>query len=81
TSGANHLVIGVAVVLTVAFLVPDRKGPEEQVIELASDYPVPPLDVAVPTRPRHQLRRRREDVVAGVGTDRGPSMVRPGDAG
>ncbi|WP_219412919.1 NADH-quinone oxidoreductase subunit NuoH [Pseudonocardia nigra] len=46
-----------AVVLLVAFLVPDRKV-EEPVIELASDYPVPPLDLAVPTPSRHKLRRR-----------------------
>ncbi|WP_298795689.1 hypothetical protein [uncultured Pseudonocardia sp.] len=48
------LVIGVAVVVMAAFLVPDKNGPQEQVVELASDYPVPPLDLAVPSRPRHQ---------------------------
>ncbi len=53
------LVIGVAVVLMVAFLVPDRKAPDEPVVELASDYPVPPLDLAVPTPPRHQQSSRR----------------------
>jgi len=60
------LVIGVAVVVMVAFLVPDRTSPHEQVIELASDYPVPPLDLAVPIRPRHQLRRRRENAAPGA---------------
>ncbi|MGI8815697.1 MAG: hypothetical protein ACR2G2_10625 [Pseudonocardia sp.] len=50
-------------------------------IELASDYPVPPLDLAVPTRPRHQLRRHREDAAAGVGPDHGRTIDRPGDAG
>ncbi|MBW0093559.1 NADH-quinone oxidoreductase subunit NuoH, partial [Pseudonocardia sp. KRD-188] len=41
-------VIGIvlAVVLLVAFLVPDRAQPEP-VVEVASDYPVPPLDLAV----------------------------------
>ncbi len=52
------LVIGVAVVLMIAFLVPDKKGPEEQVVELASDYPVPPLDLAVPSASRHKSRAR-----------------------
>ncbi|MHA6785455.1 NADH-quinone oxidoreductase subunit NuoH [Pseudonocardia saturnea] len=52
-------VIGIvlAVVLLVAFLVPDRAQPES-VVELASDYPVPPLDLAVPTPSRHKLRAR-----------------------
>jgi NADH-quinone oxidoreductase subunit H len=63
TSGGStaSLMIGIgialAVLLVVAFLVPDRKVPSEQV-EVASDYPVPPLDLAVPTRSRHKLRRR-----------------------
>lgn len=52
-------VIGIvlAAVLVVAFLVPDREQPEP-VVELASDYPVPPLDLAVPTPSRHKLRAR-----------------------
>lgn len=52
-------VIGIvlAAVLIVAFLVPDREQPEP-VVELASDYPVPPLDLAVPTPSRHKLRAR-----------------------
>jgi len=54
--------IGLAVVLVVAFLVPDRRI-EEPVIELASDYPVPPLDLTVPTPSRHKLRPR--PIVAG----------------
>jgi NADH-quinone oxidoreductase subunit H len=53
--------IGVAVVLVIAFLVPERKGQEEEVVELASDYPVPPLDLAVPTPSRHKLRARAVD--------------------
>jgi NADH-quinone oxidoreductase subunit H len=46
--------------LVIAFLVPERKGQEEEVVELASDYPVPPLDLAVPPRPprdRGSIRR------------------------
>jgi len=49
--------IGLAAVLVIAFLVPDRRRPE-QVVELASDYPVPPLDLAVPTPSRHRLRAK-----------------------
>ena len=48
--------IVLAVVIAVAFLVPERRRPES-VVELASDYPVPPLDLAVPHPPRHRLRR------------------------
>src|SRR3954465_12490406 len=54
--------IGVAVVLIIAFLVPDRRQPEEPVVELASGYPVPPLDLVVPTkssRPKGRSRRER----------------------
>jgi NADH-quinone oxidoreductase subunit H len=50
--------IVIAVVLIIAFLVPDRKRPQEQLVELASDYPVPPLDLVVPTPARHKLRGR-----------------------
>jgi NADH-quinone oxidoreductase subunit H len=64
TSGSDNVVallfvIGIvlAAVLVVAFLVPDRDRPEP-VVELASDYPVPPLDLAVPTPSRHKLRAR-----------------------
>ena len=46
-----------AVVLLVAFLVPERKLSQPQV-DLASDYPVPPLDLEVPKPSRHKLRRR-----------------------
>src|ERR1700712_2762466 len=67
TSGAGNVTtllvavgIGLAVVLVVAFLVPDRQV-EEPVIELASDYPVPPLDLSVPTPSRHKLRARPVD--------------------
>ena len=55
-------VVGIvlAAVMLVAFLVPDRDQPEA-VVELASDYPVPPLDLAVPTPSRHKLRARPAD--------------------
>ncbi|WP_028929112.1 NADH-quinone oxidoreductase subunit NuoH [Pseudonocardia asaccharolytica] len=59
--------IVLAVVVVVAFLVPERRQPEAEV-ELASDYPVPPLDLAVPTPPRHRLRRR-----AAESADREPA--------
>ncbi|MCO1659390.1 NADH-quinone oxidoreductase subunit H, partial [Pseudonocardia sp. S2-4] len=51
-------------VLVIAFLVPERRA-REQTIELASDFPVPPLDLKVPTKPAKRKRRDRS-----VGTDR-----------
>jgi NADH-quinone oxidoreductase subunit H len=48
--------IALAVVLLVAFLVPDRKVEGPAMVEPASDYPVPPLDLVVPSPPRHKLR-------------------------
>jgi len=63
TSGAGDLTtllvaLGVVlvVVLVVAFLVPDRSR-HTSAVEIVSDFPVPPLDLAVPARPRHKLRR------------------------
>jgi NADH-quinone oxidoreductase subunit H len=50
--------IGLAVALVVAFLVPDRQVQQEGVVEVASDYPVPPLDLKVPSPSRHKLRPR-----------------------
>jgi NADH-quinone oxidoreductase subunit H len=55
--------IGVLVLLAVAFLVPDREVPQEAGVELASDYPVPPLDLVVPTSTRARERTR---AVAGT---------------
>ncbi len=62
STGALLVAVGiaVAVVLVIAFLVPDRKGHVEPVVELASDYPVPPLDLEVPTKAKPRVRGRRE---------------------
>ncbi|WP_075550189.1 NADH-quinone oxidoreductase subunit NuoH [Pseudonocardia sp. Ae706_Ps2] len=49
-----------AVVLAVAFLLPDRQT-EAPPVEPASDYPVPPLDLVVPGSPP----KRRKAVTAG----------------
>src|SRR6478609_4381223 len=66
--------IVLAAVLIVAFLVPDRQATEDPEVELASDYPVPPLDLVVPdpSRPRRgavedkpRPRGRRRAVGAG----------------
>jgi NADH-quinone oxidoreductase subunit H len=66
------LTLGIVVVavLVVAFLVPDRQRPEAPEIELASDFPVPPLDLVVPdpSRPR---RRAVEEAPAPRGRRRG----------
>jgi NADH-quinone oxidoreductase subunit H len=48
--------------------VPDRKVEGPAMIEPASDYPVPPLDLVVPAQPRHRLRRRANDVASHPGT-------------
>jgi NADH-quinone oxidoreductase subunit H len=64
--------IVLAVVLVVAFLVPDRKSSDPEPIELGSDYPVPPLDLSVPTPPRARTRpaapaARREPAAVAAG--------------
>jgi NADH-quinone oxidoreductase subunit H len=62
TNGSNGAVtavtVGIVVVaaLTFAFLVPDQRSKEAPEVEPASDFPVPPLDLKVPTQPRHRLR-------------------------
>ncbi|WP_232666032.1 NADH-quinone oxidoreductase subunit NuoH [Pseudonocardia sp. TRM90224] len=48
--------IALAVVLVIAFLVPDRTTSGPRPVEPASDYPVPPLDLTVPAPARHKLR-------------------------
>ncbi|TWF78182.1 NADH dehydrogenase subunit H [Pseudonocardia hierapolitana] len=63
--------IALAVVLLVAFLVPDRKVEGPAMVEPASDYPVPPLDLVVPKPPRHKLRPRRVETTAA---DRTPAL-------
>jgi NADH-quinone oxidoreductase subunit H len=74
TSGAGSVTsvlvavgIGVAVLLAVAFLVPDREAPDEPGVELASDYPVPPLDLAVPATPPRREREQAQPVEGGPG--------------
>jgi len=41
--------------------VPDRRQPAEPVVELASDYPVPPLDLVVPTKSSRPMGRSRRE--------------------
>jgi NADH-quinone oxidoreductase subunit H len=52
------VVIGVLVVALLIFmaLVPDMRKPQSPEVEPASDYPVPPLDLTVPTLPKHRQR-------------------------
>ncbi|MEJ3657902.1 NADH-quinone oxidoreductase subunit NuoH [Actinomycetes bacterium KLBMP 9759] len=64
--------IALAVVLVIAFLVPERAPSAARPVEPASDYPVPPLDLAVPQPPRHKLRSRgtvENDVVVVPGLE------------
>ena len=60
--------IALAVVLLVAFLVPDRKVEGPPPVQPASDYPIPPLDLEVPKPPRHKLRPRRVEPTAAERT-------------
>ena len=53
--------IALVIVLAVAFAVPDRQVDTEPVIELASDFPVPPIDLAVPDRKKRKPRATTVD--------------------
>ena len=64
------ILVGAAVV--VALMVPDRRAPAQEV-ELASDFPVPPLDLEIPKPPRHRRRARPATEVA-----REPAALRSG---
>lgn len=65
--------IALVVVLVIAFVVPERAVREQEVV-LASDFPVPPLDLKIPPHPgkRSQPRqrgvrgRKREAVTTGA---------------
>jgi len=76
--------IGLVVVLAVAFLVPDRQVAQEQVVELASDFPVPPIDLTVPTPMRHKVRaraaeRREPALTAAAVPERAPTSKESDD--
>jgi NADH-quinone oxidoreductase subunit H len=72
--GTILLVVGIVLVavLIVAFLVPDRRSTTAPPVELASDFPVPPLDLVVPDPPRE----RRRGVTAGPDAARPPRGAR-----
>jgi len=78
-SAQQVLVIGgvvLVVLLAVAFLVPDRAVEDDTgAVQLAGEYPVPPLDLVVPTRPVHiALGADTADAEQG----RSPAAVRAG---
>jgi NADH-quinone oxidoreductase subunit H len=64
TTGQILLVGGVALVVLVgaALLIPDQAPPDDDEPTLISDYPVPPMDLAVPKGPP---KRRRRAVPSG----------------
>ncbi|MGQ0481456.1 MAG: NADH-quinone oxidoreductase subunit NuoH [Pseudonocardia sp.] len=88
TSGAGDpatlaVVIGVVVVaaLTFAMLLPDQRSTEPAEIEPASDFPVPPMDLAVPSQPRHRLRAARGDQPDTLGQSGPVGELAPSGAG
>jgi len=78
-SAQQVLVIGgvvLVVLLAVAFLVPDRAVEDDTgAVQLAGEYPVPPLDLVVPTRPVHIALGAD---TAGAEQGRSPAAVRAG---
>jgi NADH-quinone oxidoreductase subunit H len=62
------IVLAFAAVLTIAFMLPDRTR-EEADVELASTYPVPPLDLAPPDRRRKRVARPAEPEPALTGKE------------
>ncbi|GAA1882091.1 NADH-quinone oxidoreductase subunit NuoH [Pseudonocardia ailaonensis] len=56
STAALLITIGIVllVILAIAFLLPDRRGPEAEPVEVASDYPVPPLDLKIPSKPKRR---------------------------
>jgi NADH-quinone oxidoreductase subunit H len=77
TTGQILIVGGVALVLLVgaALLLPDQTPPDDDPEPpVVADYPVPPLDLAVPPTPK----RRRRAVTAARGDDREAETVTAG---
>ncbi|MDD7938193.1 NADH-quinone oxidoreductase subunit NuoH [Actinomycetospora lutea] len=77
TTGQILLVGGIALVVLVgaALLIPDQAPPEEdKEPQVITDYPVPPLDLAVPTTPK----RRRRAVSAGRAEEKDSETVGAG---
>jgi NADH-quinone oxidoreductase subunit H len=78
-SSTQVLLIGglaLLILIGLSFLLPERKWPEEDGAPVSgSDYPIPPLDLKVPQKPRRAKKSRRTDrrepvaVTTGRGTD------------
>ncbi|GLZ44745.1 NADH-quinone oxidoreductase subunit H [Actinomycetospora sp. NBRC 106375] len=89
TTGQILIVGGVVLVLLVgaALLIPDQAPPEEDPEPpVVADYPVPPLDLAVPPTPKRRRRavagsrekqKDSEPVGAGTGQDAEPAGAGP----
>ncbi len=88
TSGAGDpatlaVVIGVVVVaaLTFAMLLPEQRSTEPAEVEPASDFPIPPMDLTVPSQPRHRQRAVPAGQTGPLGQSGPPGELTPSAAG
>jgi NADH-quinone oxidoreductase subunit H len=62
------LAVVVVVALVIAFVTPERKLPPEGVPLTGGNYPIPPLDLVVPSKPTARRSRKRESAAVGAGS-------------
>ncbi|MGO1050406.1 NADH-quinone oxidoreductase subunit NuoH [Crossiella sp. CA198] len=65
---------GLAVLILLVFLIPEREVPEERIQVAGSGYPIPPLDLAVPKPPKRRTpvaAAQQSSTPAAIGTEGG----------
>ncbi|GAA2782519.1 NADH-quinone oxidoreductase subunit NuoH [Crossiella cryophila] len=65
---------GLAVLILLVFLIPERELPEERIQVAGSGYPIPPLDLAVPKPPKRRTpvaAAQQSSTPAAIGTEGG----------